>query len=203
MKGTFRMTVATGACIALQLSVWHGPVLSRSIRLLYATGEPMNWKFFKASDLKTLAAWICFGFFTCEFGAAFCWMMIAPFYLLVLLIRLVMLLFPQTRAKTSFRLMWIGPAVFLMLLPVYVHRFNAAREAGDRIVEKVEAYRHLHGVYPISEKDIGLEPDARQRRAPFYDGSDGKPVLFYASPLIVFDIYSYDFDKKMWVYVQD
>jgi hypothetical protein len=161
-------------------------------------------RLFKSGALSSMAAWLCLGFITYPFGSAFIWALIAPFYLMVLVARLVMLLIPKTRDKVSLKFMWIGPAVFLALLPLYVHRFHTAREAGNQVAKAVEAYKQLHGAYPANGQLLGL--DSRPRRTPpfiFYNGSDGRPFLSYASPLMVFDTYSFDFDNNVWIYKPD
>jgi hypothetical protein len=163
----------------------------------------MNSKFFRPRDLLHVAGWICLGIAAYPDGAAFLWMLIAPVYLIALAAKAVMWLIPATRGKTSLRLMWLGPAVFLALLPIYVYRFNAARNAGDQVVMSVDQYRHLHGIYPASERALGLDPRLKQIRHLYYDDRNGQPVVAYASPLIPFDTYYFDFDRRAWIYRPD
>lgn len=147
-----------------------------------------------------LAGWAVLAYLTIQFGGAFLWVLIGPFYLVVLDAKLVMKCMPTKREQASLRLMWLGPAVFLATLPLHIHRFNAARDAANQFVEAAERYRGLHGVYPPTEEAMNLDPTIKRTRFLYYDGKDGKPSLFYASPLIVFDTYQFDFDRKLWVY---
>lgn len=163
----------------------------------------MVQRWIKPRDLWSVAGWACIGVATFPFGGAMLWALIAPLYLLVLAAKLVTKLIPSKRDQVSLRGMWLGPALFLVLLPLYVHRLNAAREAGDQLVKAVEHYHQLHGAYPDHEEDLDIDASLKMDHFLFYVGVEGKPHVGYASPLIMFDTYSYDFDRKEWLYLQD
>lgn len=163
----------------------------------------MTSKFFSLHDLPYVVGWICVGVATYPYGAAFFWVLIGFLYLVVLAAKVVMRLIPATRTKSSMRLMWVGPVVFLTLLPIYVHRFNAARSAGDQVVVSVDQFRQLHGSYPASEQALRLDSRLKETRHLYYSNSDGQPLVAYASPLIPFDTYCFDFDRRKWVYRPD
>lgn len=163
----------------------------------------MTSEFFRSRDLLHFAGWACVGIATYPYGSAFLWVPIGLVYLVVLAAKIVTWLIPATRGKSSLRLMWIGPVVFLALLPVYFHRLHAARDAGDQVVTMVDQYRQLHGSFPASEQALELRSHLKQVRFLYYSNVDGQPIVAYGSPLIPFDMYRFDFDRRAWTYTPD
>jgi len=155
------------------------------------------------SLLFTLAGWGCVGLITSAYGSAFMWLIVAPLYVLWLIIQLCRLAMPTVRDRVSLRFWWVGPAVFLVLLPLYVHRYQAARNMGDGVAQRIEQYRQQLGMYPADEETLGLDRQMMHDARLVFIAKDGQPFLYYASPLTIFDGYSYDFDHHRWNYLAD
>lgn len=85
-------------------------------------------------------------------------------------------------------------------LGVHAWREHASRQAADRIVAAVTAYRSTQGGWPPLLQDVGTEAEreAFHRWRGAYFVREGEPRLFYFSTWEPFSAYHYDFASKDW-----
>jgi hypothetical protein len=69
----------------------------------------------------------------------------------------------------------------------------------------IEAYKSNHGNYPPNLEAIGLTKEQLRKLLGVsgYNVQNGEPMLFYGSPITVFDKYFYNFKESKWHYVPD
>ncbi len=86
------------------------------------------------------------------------------------------------------------------VLSLHWHYQRAVREAANAAVSTVLQYKAIHGSFPKTPEAAGLK-DRTWRISYFL--KNGKPYLVYPATFIVFDIYSYDFERQSWTYQPD
>lgn len=86
----------------------------------------------------------------------------------------------------------------------YQQKFTEIRQAADKVVAQVRAYHAAHGKYPPREAFAPSPDTPREYRIYYFPPQNGHPpMLFYRSPIMVFDGYVYDFQKGVWEYRPD
>jgi hypothetical protein len=85
--------------------------------------------------------------------------------------------------------------------------FNAikvklARDYANEVVTKVKMFSAAHGHCPETLDEIGVEKQELQEKLgrALYWCENGQPVLYYVVPYIMYDFYSYDFEREAWIY---
>lgn len=99
-------------------------------------------------------------------------------------------------------LVWAALAGGIFFL--YQQEFTKIRQAADKVVAQVRAYHAAHGKYPPRDAVTQVPDTVRAYRIYYFPPKNGHPpMLFYRSPIMVFDGYVYDFQKGVWEYRPD
>ena len=153
--------------------------------------------------LSSLIIWSVVTLVLAQQHAALFALLALPFVLFYILARLVFLLL-RKRALGQLGVTFALIAVSCLLVAtVHLVRYKEARQMGEEIVQKIRAYKEMHGVYPGSSREFGIPPEQLKSRRVYYSLGDGEPVLFYSSTLMPFDIYWYNFGQSAWEYRPD
>ena len=173
------------------------------------------FKFLKQEDQVKLVVWLPVVLMTIPPMFIFIWGWVGLIWSLMLIKKLCMKLVPawRVRPSSSLKWMWVFPATFLVMLPWYIHSFNATREASTNVMRQVEQYHETHGAYPVDLKILGydgiyfdIERDSTRvsslgRLRYYYDIGQKKPCALYHSPFVLIDDhcpYYYNFERKIW-----
>ena len=95
--------------------------------------------------------------------------------------------------------------VGLSIWSIHQVRADRHRAAAEAIAQQIDTYRQTQARYPTTLADIGVDAKAmRDEMRLYYSVSDdGEPWLSYASTLLPFDRWQYDFATRQWRYVPD
>lgn len=108
---------------------------------------------------------------------------------------------PELRANQLTRMsIWL--LAVALVVGIHYIRHITTRQSADEVVAAIKSYTVTHGLCPVELEDIGIDPQQLQDKLGMagYSCQDGKPHFFYKVTYIVFDTYSYDFNKGVWKY---
>ena len=109
---------------------------------------------------------------------------------------------PLRRKVQSIRVvLWLS-AAFLVVCIHFV-RHNFVRNTADEIISKITSYAATHGQFPSSISDVGLSEEelrAKINMGHYWRDEAGKPLFIYAVTFEPYSVFSYDFEKRTWVY---
>ncbi len=94
----------------------------------------------------------------------------------------------------------IGIWIFMIAAVLAIHQVRKVntRDYADSVVLKIEQFRQQHGRYPDSLAATGLNTEEIRSRLgmPHYSN---KPLFYYPDTIMVFHMWQYDFDKRVWI----
>jgi hypothetical protein len=108
----------------------------------------------------------------------------------------------QRRLQAIKILIWL--LAVTLVAGVHGQRFRAARQDADRVAAALLAYQARQGRFPADLAELGLDAaDLRRRWHLAYSLQGGQPLLFYASTLVPFETFRFDFSLRSWGHAED
>lgn len=100
-------------------------------------------------------------------------------------------------------LIWFFAIIFVSGIH-YIH-FRKTQINAQYVSNVIEGYRFNHGNYPPDIEATGLTKEKLRELLGVagYNYQNGEPMLFYGSPITIFDKYFYNFKESKWDYVPD
>ncbi len=69
-----------------------------------------------------------------------------------------------------------------------------------KVSNAVFTYHQNHGYYPSSLEELSFKKSITRQYGLSYSNNDGRPLLLYRATWIIFDVYTFDFEKQKWRY---
>jgi hypothetical protein len=152
-------------------------------------------------SLPTIVLWSLVTLLAAQkYGAMFAFLTL-PFVVIYVLASIVFLFFRKQTLGNLGGTLAVVSIAYLIVAAVHFARFKEARHDGDEVVQKIQAYRVAHGIYPGSSLEFGVSPE--QLKPLRYALAEGEPMLFYPATQMAFDVYWYNFEQSVWEYRVD
>ncbi len=113
------------------------------------------------------------------------------------------------RKPASRSLMYARMGIWVLgvtvILGAHLYMNVAARTEGQRIVGKIEAYITQHGSCPATLAAVGIDKDEVKKVLGInaYICEAGRPMFFYGTTYVPFEMENYDFTQHRWSHVYD
>jgi len=156
----------------------------------------------KRYPIFTLILSVCCALLFMQRHAGFMLYLLAIFWLPWAIFTLVRAI--RNPARRKFYLTQIGIWVLALTAAMLVHAlyFYRARHHADEIVMKVKDWRRIHGDYPRSFEEIGMDEKATRRQIgnPTYRYREEQafPDLHYLDTFMGRLFWRYDFEQEAW-----
>ncbi|WP_431476876.1 hypothetical protein [Massilia eburnea] len=111
---------------------------------------------------------------------------------------------PTIRPPTLVRMgIWLLGVTVILVAHAYMNA--EARKEEQRVVGKIEAYIAQHGSCPATLATVGVDKDEVRNVLGMnaYVCEDGKPMFFYGSTYVPFEMENYDFTQHRWSHVYE
>lgn len=108
---------------------------------------------------------------------------------------------PQKRAMQASKIgIWL--LMVTTVLAIHFIRREHTREYADAMAQKIESFHQTQRRYPDSLQELAIDQDEFQARLGLAHYSN-QPQFFYPDTMMIFQSWSYDFDKHQWIAMND
>lgn len=108
---------------------------------------------------------------------------------------------PQKRAMQASKIgIWL--LMVTTVLAIHFIRREHARAYADAMVQKIQAFHQSQGRYPDSLQEMAIDQEQFQSWLGLAHYSN-QPQFFYPDTMMIFQSWSYDFDKHQWIAMND
>lgn len=107
---------------------------------------------------------------------------------------------PEMRTNQLIRVgIWV--LVVPLLYGIHYFRQVTTRRNADEIVAEVNSFSRIHGRYPATLDEIGINRQNLKGKLGYssYFFNAGKPILFYKKTMTPFGICDYHFETGSWI----
>lgn len=91
---------------------------------------------------------------------------------------------------------WLS--MFAVVLGIHLVRYVNVRNYADSVVKKIKIFQKQHGFYPANLEEVGISQEDNKDKLGLARYSN-KPMFSYPDTMLIFHMWSYDFEKHEWV----